>query len=132
NVNIFIYLKPNWKQEINLLIERKKYTDSEHYGDLELIFGLRSRLCDELNFIDPNNCVVSFKNHIELIDTWYNYRLNYYNYRIDRYKEILKLKLIKLKNILRYVESFYNLGLQKKNIKEFRNILISNKFDKIN
>jgi hypothetical protein len=148
SIDIKIMLKNNWRE--HLKINRDNINNESDYDDIILKFGLRVRLNDELNIVlpriilEPGNyycdkilseqliiCVGGVKSYntfIEMIVEWFQYRKYYYERRIARSKEILKLKILKQENILRYMQNYTALNLRGKSQKEFEQILASNDF----
>jgi DNA topoisomerase-2 len=126
NVNILVPLLPDWESKI------PKVEDG-FFSDIEIAFGLRVRLCDELNFISPEGGVISFERYIDFLIYWFEIRKKYYILRIDRQIEILKNRITEAKNRHKYLKNFHAWGLSKRIAKvEAHTIMSSNDLVKIN
>lgn len=119
NVNILIRLTNNWESKV------PKYNDS-NFTDVEIAFGLRVRLCDELNFISPEGGVVSFDRYIDFLVYWFNIRKQYYMLRIQRQIEILKNQIAEATNRRNYLKNFHTWGLSKRLTKQQAHQIMEN------
>lgn len=99
-VYIIIPLRHGWEKHI-----LKK--EDPLFTDIELAFKLQVRLCDELNFMSPDGCVVSFDSYIEFLIYWYNLRKDGYVKRVERRIEILKNLILFNTNKYNYLKNFH-------------------------
>jgi DNA topoisomerase-2 len=148
-IDIKIMLKENWRNHLQL--NREVLNNCDDYDDIILKFGLRIRLNDELNVILPRiilpakniycgkilendlticeGGIAMFNTFAEMISAWYKFRKYYYCRRIDRSKELLRLKILRMENIIRYMKNYTQLfGNGGKNKSEFIAILKNNGF----
>jgi len=138
NVDIVIELYDGWEDKIKSLIKREKLWFENYLSDIHILFRLYCKLEDEINVLRPDGTVISYNNHKELINDWFEFRLDQYKYRIARQKECTRLEIILAENKLRYVSNFdsyklcrrskkdFNETLQQQGFVPYRNIVMSN------
>ena len=138
NVDIRIEVVDGWREKFNVLYKVKNVNNNEkdfNEDPILIMLGLKVRLCDFLNIINPNGEVITYNNYKDVIDDWFIIRHQYYQKRIDRLIVIKNIDLIKLKNKINYLEKFNSLNLRNKTIAQREEILINrgfNKFREIN
>ena len=128
NVNIIIELYDGWDDKIKPMINRDKLWFESYLDDIQILFRLYCKIEDEINVLRPDGTVVNYNNHKELLNDWFEFRLERYRYRIDRQKILVELKLLISENKLRYLREFNSLGLCDKSNSEFNEILKANQF----
>lgn len=133
DINITFYLK---KGAIDLI--KNKYQlltkSNEAFIDpIESFLGLKNSLNSNLNAINYDGSVIEFKKYNEMVDNWFSIRKNLYEKRINREIILLKLMILYLKNIIRYMdnESTYNFTT-KTELDTMKETLEKEKYDKIN
>lgn len=106
-VHIEVSLHPGGLQRIEA-----KYASSAsklmQLDAIELYFGLHKNTPMEINMINANGGVTSYKSYEEVMETWYPIRKKMYEDRIKRQLEILRLRIILHKETLRYLESGFD------------------------
>lgn len=65
---------------------------------------LYSKLTKQLNFVDENGHVFSFRSYDEVFNSWYEKRKYYYTLRIHRVIKIYEIKRIFIINKIRFIE----------------------------
>lgn len=126
-------------RRINILVTLRQdavsrlqdYNDSAYASGIEEFFMLRDHMDDHLNFMGADGGVVSLSDYAEVMKLWFPVRKQYYGIRIDRELTLLKLRLLKMENVVRYVRD-EEIKLQTKKIAHMRAILTERKYDKIN
>jgi DNA topoisomerase-2 len=98
---------------------------------IEEFFMLRDHMYDQLNFMSIGGSVVSLNSYDDILRTWFPVRKMYYGLRIDRELILLRLRLKKMENIVRYVRDS-ELKLQTKKLAVMKTLLDEKKYDKIN
>jgi hypothetical protein len=105
---------------------------SDHSDCVEEYLGLKNRMVDHLNFMGPNNEVLSLGSDYGLaIKLWFPIRKRFYELRVSREKILLGLRILRLENIVRYVNLCNSLKLSKKKLADMDNIMTANKFQRI-
>lgn len=79
--------------------------DSAYTTGIEEWFGLRDRMVDHLNFMNLDGSVISLNSYADILRKWFPVRVKFYAKRIDRQVVILKLKILRMENIIRYVRA---------------------------
>lgn len=79
--------------------------DSAYTTGIEEWFGLRDRMVDHLNFMNLDGSVTTLKSYGDILYRWFPVRVKFYAKRIDRQVVILKLKILRMENIIRYVRA---------------------------
>lgn len=133
NCILDLVLHKNWKEYIT------KYNSKIFPSDYIIYLGLRKRLCDEINIINPIkhnsiNNIINYESYYDVLYDWFCYRRDYYKQRINRRIAIIDLHLIYYKNMLDYTENFHNYELGIKSITKelFINKLETYKFIRFN
>jgi hypothetical protein len=127
-----------WRTKIAKLIEQDKSWLRDNIDEVETVLHLYTKIADEINILDENNKVISFKKHHDLINHWFEVRIGYYTRRIARKCEFIKLDIIREENKLRYLERFsgmklsgmsseaFNAKLENEGFMRFREYAINN------
>ena len=66
---------------------------------------LRDKMCDNLNFMMPNDSVHTFDSYESIISYWFPVRREYYARRIARQREVLAMWILYYENIIKYIRS---------------------------
>jgi DNA topoisomerase-2 len=98
NIRIRVGIKPGG---LNILDE--EYADIYSDG-LQVYLHLRDHMDTHLNLISSDGSVKSYKTYEDVLYDWFMIRKEYYAKRLDRNRVILQLKIIRIENIIRYVE----------------------------
>jgi DNA gyrase/topoisomerase IV subunit A len=125
----------NTKTEVNMDVILKKDSYQkiiDKFGDIITFLGLKKSLHANLSYYhdtDGFGHVVVCNKYIEVIDYWYEARKNTYAKRIDRELIISNLRIIRLENIIRYVEFSKENKIQELESDEIATeFLLTNKF----
>lgn len=102
-----------------------------NFDPIILYLNLRSSFNPNLNMIGIDGSVKELKNYNEIFDIWYNIRKELYDKRINRDIIILREKIKREKNILRYV-SDKKITIHNKSKDNSDKYLLDLNFDKIN
>lgn len=128
-VNICVTMHNGWQDKIISVIDEDAW-----YGDnmdpVEKLLHLYTKITDEINVIDENGKVKTFKYYTDLVKYWFNVRVTYYKKRVDRMKEFTKLKILREEEKKRYLSNFHKMELSGKNDVSFDEKLDSEGFKK--
>jgi DNA topoisomerase II len=124
-ININLQLQPGADAILETLGDYP-FTDG-----VEEFFMLRSHMDDHLNFMGADGAVKSVDNYEDIMRMWFPVRKQYYSMRVDRELTIMKLKVVRLENVLRYVRD-ESLRLSTRKIAVMINLLTTNNYDRIN
>ena len=106
-INIEIKLKEN----AHLLLE--EMNDSIWTDGFEEYFELKSKFINNLNMIGINGEVIEFNNYMDIIKYWFPIRKHYYELRIKRDLILLNLKILKITEVIRYIDELPKLNISK-------------------
>jgi DNA topoisomerase II len=124
-INIRVTLQPGAVMRLG------DWSDSAYASGIEEFFMLRDHMDDHLNFMGADGAVVSLADYSDVMKIWFPVRKLYYTLRTDRELILLKLRLRKMENVVRYARDD-ELKLQTKKIAVMRETLTARKYDKIN
>ena len=126
-VNITLYLKSGEYEKI-----LTKYGNID-FDPIEDFLGLRIRLNSNINCIGADDSVLEFKCYEDVVNTWFIERKNLYELRIQRQLILLKLQILYLENIIRFMDNETKYGFTTKTeLDKMKEILESEKYNKIN
>jgi DNA topoisomerase-2 len=120
------------KQVADPIGEIMKYTDDIWADGVEVYLELRRKMDQELNMIGKMGEVLEFNDYGSIIKYWYVERKNCYIRRVERTRILLELNILRLKNIIRYVNETKELSIVKIGIETAINILEKGNYNKIN
>lgn len=139
-VNICVTMHNGWRDKIMSVIDEDAW-----YGDnmdpVEKLLHLYTKITDEINVIDENGKVKTFKYYTDLVKHWFGVRVTYYKKRVDRMREFTKLKILREEEKKRYLSNFHKMELSGRNdvsfderlneegFKKFRNFTEKLKFN---
>ena len=121
DVYIRVELKPNSIDKIN-----KKYGSIEKFLKIEYI------LKEHINFINENGIIEHFETAYQVLERCFNLNKQKFKLKIDRELLLLRYKIQREKNIIRFIEIDEIEKIKKKPDKEIKEILSSDKFETIN
>jgi DNA topoisomerase-2 len=121
-IEIHIPLKPG---AVELIEELGDYPFT---SGVEEYFGLRSRMCDHLNFMGADGGVKSLTRYEEVFDTWFPVRATHYAKRIERQMCLARCNILYYDNLIRFITS--DLRLSKCKISTMKEMLATEKYDK--
>jgi DNA topoisomerase-2 len=124
-VRIEVELKPGAYELLD------EYADSCYSDGVEEYFQLRNRMDSHINLMGPDGSVMSFKSYEDVMYHWFPVRKEYYRKRIERQIIILKLKIISVDNIIKYVNACNDMKISRRKYSEMVKILEENKFARI-
>jgi DNA topoisomerase-2 len=105
-IDICITMEEGWAAKaLNLTEQDKSFYDGE-LSQLEKLLHLYAKISDEINVIDEYGRVKVFRNHIELVNYWFDLRIRYYVKRVGRMIENLKLKVLREEQKITYLKRF--------------------------
>lgn len=121
-INILIILKDGAKKLI-----------AEKYGKVDLTpmqdcFGLYLSMQKFLNLTDKEGIVHEFKKYEDVFNAWYTVRKELYEMRLKRLNIMTKLRILFLKNIIKFSENYKKLNLPNKSAEEAIAILEDKEF----
>jgi DNA topoisomerase II len=123
-VNIKIALTPGAKALLD------EYADFPYCDGVEEFFSLRTHMDDHLNFMGADGGVRSFETYEDVLREWFPVRMKFYRLRIERELVLMRLRAIKLQNMIRYArDSVMKLPTRKLNI--MLELLNEHKYDKL-
>lgn len=120
-VRIQVRFKPGKLQTL----EGNQYVDG-----VEEFLKLRERLITHLNLTMPDNTVREFATYEDAIHVWFPYRKALYGARIERQRELGRLNILRLTNILRYLRA--KLKTRGKRRAEIEQMLEEMAYDRMN
>jgi DNA topoisomerase-2 len=127
DINITLYIKSG---EYEKIVSKYGNTD---FDPIEDFLGLKTRLNSNINCIGADDTVLEFKCYENVVDTWFIERKNLYKLRIERQLILLKLQILYLENIIRFMDNESNYGFTTKTeLDKMKAILESEKYNKIN
>lgn len=129
NVNVQIALTPGGYEAICAEYARKR--NKLDCDPIEDYFGLRSHMVSHLNMIGTDGEVVELCEYGEIFNYWYPLRRNLFKIRIERQIILTRLKIIMIKNCVRYISEGLSEKIKKKSGAEVNKILTDHKFDRI-
>jgi DNA topoisomerase-2 len=71
---------------------------------------LRNKMCDNLNFMMPDDSVHTFESYEDVISYWFPIRRAYYARRIARQQEMLAAWIMYYENVVRYIKTMRATG----------------------
>ncbi len=110
SVNIVIRLKAGAYQKILQENKEKKY----NIHPLPRHFKIYHHISHNLNIVDENNCVKSFKDYADILDAWFPVRKNLYGLRVERERIITQLHIEFYEAIQRFSQNYDAYGFNKK------------------
>lgn len=139
NINFSKCTEDSVHIEIKLESGGKKYI-KENYGNeyltpLQHYFNLKVSLNSNLNLLGDNDEVIEYENkdgYEKIFIDWFKNRKALYTVRLDRELILLKLKILRLENLIRYVNEYEELGVKGKKIEKAEKILKKAKYQKLN
>lgn len=103
------------------------------FDGIEEFFLLREKMDSSLNFIMPDGSVGMFNNYGEPMKIWFPIRERLYLARYEREIELLKLKIVRLMNEVKYSKAAKDLNIHTmKDVEEAEKLLSDLKYNKIN
>jgi DNA topoisomerase-2 len=126
-IDITLYLKQGEYEKI-----MKKY-GTKDFDPIEDYLGLRTALHSNINCIGYDDNVLEFNKYEKVVDVWFKKRKELYELRIQRQIILLKLNIMYLRNIIRFMDSESKYGFTTKTeLDTMNSILEKEKYDKIN
>lgn len=98
---------------------------------IEEYFQLRNRMDSHINLMGVNGEVIMFESYESAMYTWFLVRKDFYGKRITREQILLRLKILRMENIIRYIEVCNAMNLSKKKYAEMSELIGRENFDKI-
>jgi DNA gyrase/topoisomerase IV subunit B len=113
----------------------RKYDNSKTLKDLDPVirfFDMKQTLKSNLTFLIEDGTPYVFESYMDLFKRWYFTRQQCYVDRITRQIVILELKILKIKNTIRYAENRKTYKLEGISENDQDDVMKKAKFDKIN
>lgn len=113
----------------------EKYDKMKTLKDLDHIiryFDMKQTLKSNLVFLSQNGAVQVYDRYMEIFKNWYFVRQKCYYDRIMRQRIILELKIMRLKNIIRFVENRREYKLEDISEEQQDGVMKTNKFVPLN
>jgi DNA topoisomerase-2 len=105
---------------------------TEVLKDRLIAFGLAIHMCSHLNYLNEFNVVQEFTHYEEVINAYFPIRQKYYELRLKRNMDLLELRLIRLKGIIKFIINWKALGITNDTTKnEWVSILEKGQFIKL-
>jgi DNA topoisomerase-2 len=126
-VKITFYFKPDAVKEI-----KKTYGNSE-IDWAEDYLNLKNSLDENINMINGEGKIIEFKTYNDVVDQWFKARSELYIERIDRETILTNLRILFLKNVIRFIKNHLKYEINpKKKRGDVDNILAKAKYDTFN
>lgn len=121
DVDIKVELKSGWYDKV-----------IKKYGSIEKFLHLEATIREHINFINEKGVIEHFDNAYDVLERCFQLNKSKYKQKIDRELLLLKYKILREQNIIRFIEVDEIEKLKRKTNEQIDNILSKDKFDKIN
>jgi hypothetical protein len=103
--NVQVKLKPGAKDLIDAAYQRKcaELERELHTDSIETYLELSTQMMTNINMMQENGFVRSFKNYEEVLEYWYLKRRDLYIERLARIRVLMELRVRYYDNLLRYI-----------------------------
>ena len=108
-----------------------QYGDSMFTDGVEEFFQLRNHMDSHINLMTADGSVAEYKDYTTVMYNWFIARKELYSARIDRKLELLRILIIKILNIIRYIEIFKTLDIPNQTYARMNEILAKHEFTKL-
>lgn len=92
---------------------KAKYGNA-NFDAIEEFFGLKASINHFITMVREDRTVREFKTYEEVFTEWFHRRKELYEGRMKRQALILKLKILNLENVIRFVQEFEGINMTKK------------------
>lgn len=107
--------------------------DEDICNGIEKNMKLCKKMTSHLNFIKADGSVIHYTTYSKIVDDWFELRKKLYALRIERMIILNELRILRLKNIIRFTEERTQYGITDKTPEsKFIEILELNKYDAFN
>jgi DNA topoisomerase-2 len=107
------------------------HADGFFLDGFESYFQLHRDMSSCLSMMDPrNSSVIEFINYEEIMRQWFEVRRKYYIIRVEREILLYNIEILRDENIIRYIENYDDLKIQKIKKQKAIEILEANKYDR--
>ena len=121
--------------EVSIKVELKNGSMDKimkKYGSIERFLRLESTITEHINFINEKGCIEHFETAYEVVKRCFELNKNKYKLKIDRELLLLKYKILRERNIIKFIEVDEIEKIKKKTDEDIEKILDKDNFDRIN
>jgi len=124
-ISIHVHLIPG-------ALEKIAEMNTGDFDDLTEFLRLRKSMKNQINLMGVDHQVCMLRSYETVFIMWFVQRRKFYKQRLERMVEIVKVDILRLTNMIRYIKEYPTLDLPSKTKEQMVEILTRHKFDRLN